>query len=44
MGVTNPLTVGQGFVIYSLLATRSPPKGLSNQPLSFAPAPSPVQE
>src|ERR1700722_7627468 len=44
MGVTNPLTVGRRFAIYSLLTAPSPPKELSNQPLSFAPAPSPVQD
>ena len=43
MGVTKPLTVGQRFAICSLLTAPPPPKELSNQPLSLAPAPSPVQ-
>jgi hypothetical protein len=43
MGVTKPLTSRVIFALYSLLAVPFPDKQLSNQPVSFALAPSPVQ-
>jgi hypothetical protein len=43
MGVTNPLTVVCSFAMYSLLSVPFSPEQLSNQPLSHARAPCPVQ-
>jgi len=44
MGVTQSTTATFTFAMHSLLAIISPIKRLSNQPLSRAAAPSPVQQ
>jgi hypothetical protein len=44
MGVTSPLTTTSSFAVYSLSAVQLSLKELSNQPLSHASAPCPVQQ